>query len=248
MLKCCMINFNVRKWQIYNQEVNLKINKIIVVAAAVIFATLLSACQKNSAGAKNNDDPKIEIESDKKPKLGSAKELITLKGVPFGKPDVIKTVENLCKSNEMLAPCSKFKNHKKNEGLIEFMTLNFGNLSAFSQRDKLKLFLARVEFDKEGSLVAFSMGGRTEDVRALATLLSEKYGEPLLTQLQVSNVAGNKFPKEIFSWTDEQGTKMTVETIAGKIDEGVVTIFAASFIEAEKIIDDKINERYKRNL
>lgn len=226
----------------------MKINKITALAAAIVFSVVLSACQKKSVEAENINDSKIEIEAEKKPKIGVAKEIITLKGVPFGQPGMVKAVENLCKSKEMLTPCNKFKKHKENEGFTEFMTLNFGNLSAWSYRNGLKLFNARVDFDKEGSLVAFSMGGRTEDVRELAKILSEKYGEPLINQEQVKNGVGNQFTNEIFSWTDEQGTHMIVRTIAGAVDQGSVAIVAASFIESKKREAEKINEIYKGNL
>lgn len=199
-------------------------------------------------GAENINDSKLEIEVENKPKIGIAKEIITLKGVPFGKPGMVKAVENLCKSKEMMAPCNKFKKHKENEDFTEFMTLNFGNLSAWSYRNGLKLFHAQVDFDKEGSLVAFSMGGRTEDVRELARILSEKYGEPLITQKQLQNGVGNQFTSEIFSWTDEQGTNMTVQTIAGTVDKGAVAIVAASLIESKKREAEKINEIHKGNL
>ena len=159
-----------------------------------------------------------------------------------------KSVENLCNSKEMVAPCSKFKKYNDNDGFSEYMTINFGNLTAWSYRNGLKLFQAKVDFDKEGSLIGFSMGGRTDDVRALVVLLSETYGEPLVTEEQVQNGIGNKFTNEIYVWTDAQGTKIFVETIGKKIDQGILSIAAASLIESAEKSAAKRNEAHKSNL
>lgn len=65
---------------------------------------------------------------------------------------------------------------------------------------------------------------------------------------QVTNGFGMKFDKEIFTWTDGDGSRITVESIYSKVGEGRIVMDSASSVEAEKVAEKSLIKIGKENL
>jgi hypothetical protein len=148
-------------------------------------------------------------------------ETISFKGVPLDQPGVRDAVKKVCQesqSNNKDDRCS-FKKSR------EMMWVSYGVLSHH---------LAWITLGKDDSLVEIEISGSKGEMLAQVETLTAKYGKPAKTTEQVANGFGTKFDKEIFTWTDSRGSRITVESIYAKVDEGRIVIDSASSVEAKK--------------
>lgn len=106
----------------------------------------------------------------------------------------------------------------------------------------------RVKVNEQGALLRFEISGSKGHMLDLAAVLEEKHGKPLVSEEQISNELGTKFDKKIFTWTDEKGTRITVESIYDKIDHGRVFIESKSMIKLTTDIDQVRKSVAKDNL
>ncbi len=86
----------------------------------------------------------------------------------------------------------------------------------------------------DGSLLSVQISGSKGEMLAEVEVLEAKYGKPSKTTTQVENKMGTKFDKDIFVWQDSQGSRITVESMYDKIDEGRIVIESASTVAVEK--------------
>ena len=82
----------------------------------------------------------------------------------------------------------------------------------------------------------------------LASLLTEKYGKPTVTDTHIENKLGTKFDQKIFVWVDQRGTRITIHSIYDKIDRGQIVIESASVVRAGEAVQKLRNEVGKGNL
>jgi hypothetical protein len=161
-------------------------------------------------------------------------ETISFKGVPLDQPGVKDAVKKICQENQSNKDDScSFKKRR------EMIWLSYGVLS-----DKL----AWVTLGKDDSLVEIEIEGSKGEMLAQVETLSAKYGKPAKTTEQVTNGFGTKFDKEIFSWTDSRGSRITVESIYAKANEGRIVIDSASSVEAKKSAEKSLIKAGKENL
>jgi hypothetical protein len=59
---------------------------------------------------------------------------------------------------------------------------------------------------------------------------------------------GEKFDKDIFTWTDNRGSRITVESIYSQVDRGRIVIDSASSVAAKKAAEKLLLEASKENL
>lgn len=209
--------------------------QLATIATAITIASVLSACGKSQQEVAAEPVAKPVVEKALPP--GTTKEIITLKGVSFDKPNVKEAVKELCVLPDGWGKsiwCTFDK-----EGYINMPQFKFGNLSRHS---------ADAEIGKDGALVYFWMEGTKTEMIELADLLSEKYGKPLVKDDQVENGLGTKFDKKTFVWVDSQGTLLTVKSIDGKVDEGSVSINSASRLAKNAEAQIKQKNEAKNNL
>lgn len=100
----------------------------------------------------------------------------------------------------------------------------------------------------DGALVNVEIDGSKQEMLALAEALTDKYGKPVRRNEQVENGLGTKFDKDIFVWVDNQGSRITVESIHSKIDEGRVIIESAASVAAQAAAEKLLKEAAKLNL
>jgi hypothetical protein len=98
------------------------------------------------------------------------------------------------------------------------------------------------------SLIEVEIYGSKGEMLAQVEALKAKYGKPEKTTEQVTNGFGTKFDKEIFTWTDSRGSRITVESIYRKVDEGRIIIDSASSVEAKKTTEKSLIKAGKENL
>jgi hypothetical protein len=82
----------------------------------------------------------------------------------------------------------------------------------------------------------------------LASLLSERYGKPVVTEKQIENKLGTKFDQKIFVWVDQRGTRITIHSIYDKIDSGRIIIESASLVKLGDAVQQLRHEAGKSNL
>jgi hypothetical protein len=166
------------------------------------------------------------------------RELITLKGVPFDTPDSKDAVQKLCILPNQHYTRDTWCNFSE-KGRISMPSLGYGNLT-----DNL----AWAVVDKDGSLIKFETSGSKGEMLDLASLLSEKYGKPVVTEKQIENKLGTKFDQKIFVWVDQRGTRITIHSIYDKIDSGRIIIESASLVKLGDAVQQLRHEAGKSNL
>ena len=108
--------------------------------------------------------------------------------------------------------------------------------------------LAWIVLSNDDALVNVEISGSKVQMLALAEVLEARYGKPFKTTTQVENKMGTKFDKEIFVWNDSQGSRITVDSMHDKIDEGRIVIDSASSVAVKKAADKLLREAGKKNL
>lgn len=167
------------------------------------------------------------------------KEPIAFKGIPLGKPGVKDTLKQMCLENKSNnndysnePPCS----FDKERTLI---WLTYGILGHS---------LGWITLSNDGALVNVEIDGSKQAMLALAETLTAKYGKPAKEKDQVENGYGTKFDKDIFVWVDNQGSRITVESIHSKVDGGRVIIESAASVAAQAAAEKLLKEAAKSNL
>jgi hypothetical protein len=117
---------------------------------------------------------------------------------------------------------------------------NYGNV----QIDDNHVLYAKID-RRNNSLVEVFVRGSKDEMLGLAILLRDKYGAPRVETSFVENKLGQKFEKQTFIWTDNAGTRMTVESMYDNINEGALFIKSASLIEFERAMENREVEKFK---
>ena len=175
----------------------------------------------------------------------ATKEEITLKGIPFDVPNTVDRLMESCIST-LKTMTDDIEFAKRQGGWCVKsgsdypggfpsirMAIAYGNL----QPARAYPFPVYINTNNDSLYKVVNRGTKSEMLE-LATLLSVKYGEPSKSEIPVENQLGETFQKEIFVWVDKRGTRITIESIADKIDVGKITIegpTAASDADAEKL-------------
>ena len=196
------------------------------VAAAIVLLVGLTACEQSEREAKPHPEKQGIVQ--KTAPLGSAKEIITLKGVEFDKPNVKDIVQKLCLPEGYSAKkWCKFSELGGSSGLsfLGFPKFVYGNLGSSAGS------IASVLVNEDGALVEFTQQGLKAQMLELAELLTEKYGRPVVRDEVVQNRLGAKFEKKTFIWIDARGTQLSVQSIDENVDLGTITIVSASLIK-----------------
>ncbi len=161
-------------------------------------------------------------------------ETISFKGVPLDQPGVKDALKKICQESQSNKGDSCSFNKRR-----ELIWLSYGVLSHN---------LAWLTLGKDDSLVEIEIMGSKGEMLAQVETLTAKYGKPAKTTEQVTNGFGTKFDKEIFIWTDRRGSRITVESIHAKVDEGRIVIDSASSVEAKKTAEKSLIKAGKENL
>ena len=234
--------------------------------AVVIISILMSGCNSGtSIAAQQEDDREVMLEACKLLKtpekrslcaeavartvrtnpveqqkiIGTpaniSSEIISFKGIPLDKPGVKEDLQKICREGA----------HNRSDDKCSFnkaRTLIWLSYGLLSQN------LAWIVLSNDDALVNVEISGSKVQMLALAEVLEARYGKPFKTTTQVENKMGTKFDKEIFVWNDSQGSRITVDSMHDKIDEGRIVIDSASSVAVKKAADKLLREAGKKNL
>ena len=159
---------------------------------------------------------------------------ISFKGIPLDTPGVKGALQALCKENieNSEKECS-FMNNR------EHIFISYGILS---------FCFADITLNDDESLLSVEVTGSKGAMYSMVEFLTEKHGKPVKLKTPVENKMGTKFEKEIFVWRDKHGSRITVETIYGRIYQGRILIESAKAIKLSKVAERMIREAVKDNL
>lgn len=178
----------------------------------------------------------VAARSQQKPSpVGRASETILFREISLDKPGVKDALRQLCQEDESNRGDDRCS-FKERTTLI---WLRYGILSHN---------LGRITVTSDESLSHVEIFGSKGEMLALAEVLGAKYGKAARTKAQVENKMGTKFDQDIFVWIDAQGSRITVESIHSKTDEGRVIIQSPSSVAAQDAAGKLIREVGKSNL
>ena len=162
---------------------------------------------------------------------GKTSELITLRGIQFDVSGSGDAIINLClsPSNKRYTTADLKKDETwckiRADGRVAMPSFDYGNLSDY---------LAYASLDADGALKRFEITGHKSELLQLAEVLAAKYGAPQVIDSQTENRLGTKFEKKTFVWLDKKGTRITVESLYERIDQGRVFIESASQVKLKE--------------
>jgi len=203
--------------------------RILLSVIAVTGALLFSNYGNAESQAQKKSSPSEE-QSPQKQISNKTKQTISFKGIPLGKPGTKDALQKMCtgkKFNTMNDRCSF--TDERSMILLDYETL----INAF----------ALVTLSSDKALVKVVIDGSTQEMLALAKALEKKYGMPLKkktivkkeigTQLDqgtfgLKEVEGAQLDKETFVWVDDQGSRITVDSIYFDYNKGGVVIESPS--------------------
>jgi len=169
----------------------------------------------------------------------NASEIITFKGIPFDIPGVKGALQKICQEDSSNGKTEYSEDEclfKKSKTLI---WLSYGIQSKA---------LGWITLSNDNSLLEVEIHGSKNEMLAQVEILSAKYGNPIKTTTQVENGMGTKFDKEIFTWVDSRGSRITIESMYNKIDEGRLVIESPFYVAAKKAAIKQLEEASKNNL
>ena len=144
-----------------------------------------------------------------------AKGTISFKGIPLGKPGVKKALQKICMEKKFNPKFDRCSFDDKSSQIL----LNYENLV-----DNFAL----VTVGSDESLVKVEIDSSTPEMLGLAKALEAKYGKPQKTSTIIKNAIGTQFDKDTFVWVDDQGSRITIESIYYDYNKGGVVIESAS--------------------
>ncbi|OGS94058.1 MAG: hypothetical protein A3H31_03075 [Gallionellales bacterium RIFCSPLOWO2_02_FULL_57_47] len=217
---------------------------IIAVTGALLFSSYgYAESQAQKKGSSSVEQPPQMQLSNK------TTQTISFKGIPLGKPGVKNALQKICmgkKFNSMKDRCS-FTDEKS------MILLDY---------ESLVDAIALVTLSSDKALIKVVIDGSTQEMLALAKALEKKYGKPLKqnaivkkaigTQLDqgtfgLKEVEGFQLDKETFIWVDNQGSRITVESIYSDYDKGGVAIESSASVAAQDSAEKSAIEPGKPN-
>jgi hypothetical protein len=170
----------------------------------------------------------------KKPNPGIAKEEITFKGIPFDQPNQADKLIALCvETKDNLERISYGTKHDNKCKLRSDKSLWFQ--VSYGSMDEASLSF---QLNDAGALVNVNTLLSSHKVLPLVIVLTAKYGDPQIKNDEIANGLGNKFDRQIFSWIDQKGNRITIHSRYEKVNQGYFEIESAS--ESEKIFEKTI--------
>ena len=210
---------------------------IIAVTGALLFSNHGNA----ESQAQKKSSPSVEQPPQKQP--DKTNQTISFKGIPLGKPGIKNALQKICmgkKFNSMKDRCS-FTDEKS------MILLDY---------ESLVDAIALVTLSSDKALIKVVIDGSTQEMLALAKALEKKYGKPLKKNTIIKKEIGTQtekgtfalkevkeaqLDKETFIWVDDQGSRITVESIYSDYNMGGVTVesspVAAQYSAEKKVIE-----------
>lgn len=198
---------------------------IIAVAGALLFSSYGYA----ESLAQNKSSPSIDQPSQTQVS-NKTKGTISFKGIPLGKPGVKKALQKMCMEKKFNPKFDRCSFDDKSSQIL----LNYENLV-----DNFAL----ITMGSDEALVKIEIDSSTPEMLGLAKALEAKYGKPLKNSTTIKNAIGTQFDKDTFVWVDDQGSRITIESIYYDYNKGGVVIESA--VAAQEAAGKKAKEAGK---
>lgn len=221
-------------------ETNKMNQRILLSIIAVTGALLFSSHGNAESQAQKKSGSSVEQLPNK------TNQTFSFKGIPLGKPGAKDALQKICvgkKFNTISDRCSF--TDEKSMILLDYETL----VDA----------IALVTLGSDKALVKVVIDGSTQEMLALAKALEKKYGKPLKKNTIIKKEIGTQtekgtfalkeveeaqLDKETFIWVDDQGSRITVESIYSDYNMGGVTVESAP-VAAQNSAEKKAKESGK---
>jgi len=219
-------------------------NQRILLSTIVVAGVLLFSGYGNAQSQAQKKSGSLVEQPSQMQLSNKTNRTISFNGIPLGKPGVKKALQKMCmgkKFNSIGDRCSF--TDKRSVILLDYETL----VGA----------IALVTLSSDEALIKVVIDGSTQEMQVLAKALEKKYGKPLKknavvkkeigTQVDkgtfvLKEAEGAQLDKEINIWSDDQGSRITVESIYSDYDKGGVAIESSSSVAAQDTAAKKAKE------
>ncbi len=207
--------------------------RILLSVIAVTGALLFSGYGNAESQAQKKSSPAAE-QPPQKQFSEKTKGAISFKGIPLGKPGVKNALQKMCKEKKFNPEHDRCSFNENSSQLM----LNYENMvDAF----------ALVTLGSGDALIKVEIDSSTPELLGLAKALEAKFGKPQKTSTVIKNAIGTQFDKDTFVWVDDQGSRITIESIFYDYNKGGVVIESAAAIAAQEAAAKKAKETAKSN-
>lgn len=204
-------------------------NQRIFMSIAAIAGALLFSSYGNAESQAQKKTSSSTEQLPQKSLSNKTLKAISFKGVPLGKPGVKDALQKMCRGKK-------------------FNTLN--DRCAFADERSTVLLdyetlinsIALITLSSDKALLKVVIDGSTQEMLTLAKALEKKYGKPLKENTKVKKeigiqeqgtfvvkeTEGAQLDKETFVWEDDQGSRITIESIYTDYNKGGVIIQSSS--------------------
>lgn len=200
---------------------------IIAVTGALLFSSYgntESQAQKNSSFSAEQP-PQKQLSN-------KTKGTISFKGIPLGKPGVKNALQKMCMEKTFNPKFDRCSFNDKTSQIL----LNYENL--------VDTF-AVITLGSDEALIKVEIDGSTPGMLALAKTLETKYGKPQKEDTTVKNAIGTQQAKETFTWVDDQGSRITINSIYYDFNRGGVVFESSPPVAAQGAAEKKAKEAEK---
>lgn len=223
-------------------------NQRILLSIIAVTSTLLFSIHGNAESRAQEKSSSSVEQSPQKQLPNKTNQTISFKGIPLGKPGIKDALQKMCmgkKFNTIQNRCSFAE--EKSMMLLDYETM----VDA----------IALVTLSSDKALIKVVIDGSTQEMLTLAKALEKKYGKPLKENTTVKKEIGiqsdkgafvlkevkeAQLDKEIFIWVDDQGSRITVESIYSDYDKGGVVIESSSLVAAQGSAEKRAKEPEKK--
>lgn len=223
-------------------------NQRILLSIIAVTSTLLFSSHGNAESRAQEKSSSSVEQSPQKQLPNKTNQTISFKGIPLGKPGIKDALQKMCigkKFNTIQDRCSFAE--EKSMMLLDYETM----VDA----------IALVTLSSDKALIKVVIDGSTQEMLTLAKALEKKYGKPLKENTTVKKEIGiqsdkgafvlkevkeAQLDKEIFIWVDDQGSRITVESIYSDYDKGGVVIESSSLVAAQGSAEKRAKEPEKK--
>lgn len=223
-------------------------NQRILLSIIAVTSTLLFSSHGNAESRAQEKSSSSVEQSPQKQLPNKTNQTISFKGIPLGKPGIKDALQKMCigkKFNTIQDRCSFAE--EKSMMLLDYETM----VDA----------IALVTLSSDKALIKVVIDGSTQEMLTLAKALEKKYGKPLKENTTVKKEIGiqsdkgafvlkevkeAQLDKETFIWVDNQGSRITVESIYSDYDKGGVVIESSSLVAAQGSAEKRAKEPEKK--
>jgi len=194
---------------------------------SILFSLIVTLAASVAIAADGSDKSKKKVERTEEARQ------IAFRQIPLGKAGAREALQELCLQDDWNSKSS-----------CDFKKDNF----EFSVTYGTVRVRAAVQLGSDESLEYIVFSAPTEGLSSLVDVLKKQYGPPRMESKNFQNLFGGTFPQNTFTWTDRNENRITVNSIYGRVDRGLVEIESGVYRKQNEKAKKLIEEVGKSNL